>query len=39
MTPLLEVLDARTILKGKLIPGMKKEVGHLISEVAEQLCP
>jgi desumoylating isopeptidase 1 len=46
MMPLLEVLDARTILKGKVDQGglgpgrvVKKDVVNLINEVADQLCP
>ncbi|KAH7926479.1 hypothetical protein BV22DRAFT_1032860 [Leucogyrophana mollusca] len=46
LTPLLEVLQARSILKGKLEKGgcgeggvAKKEVRKLIVEVAEKLCP
>ncbi|KAG2145882.1 PPPDE putative peptidase domain-containing protein [Suillus clintonianus] len=46
LTPLLEVLQARTILKDKLEQGgcgdtgvVKKEVRKLIGEVAEKLCP
>jgi desumoylating isopeptidase 1 len=46
LAPLLEVLQARTVLKGKLESGGcgeagvgKKEVRRLVAEVAEQLCP
>lgn len=46
LTPLLEVLQARRILKGKLERGgcgdagvAKKEVRKIIEEVAEKLCP
>lgn len=46
LTPLLEVLQARKILKEKLERGgcgeagvVKKEVRKLIGEVAEKLCP
>ncbi|KAH7913980.1 PPPDE putative peptidase domain-containing protein [Hygrophoropsis aurantiaca] len=46
LTPLLEVLQARNILEGKLEKGgcgeagvVKKEVRKLIQEIAEKLCP
>ncbi|KIJ62739.1 hypothetical protein HYDPIDRAFT_30327 [Hydnomerulius pinastri MD-312] len=46
LTPLLEILQSRSILKGKLEKGgcgeagvAKKEVRNLILEVAEKLCP
>ncbi|KAJ4481957.1 PPPDE putative peptidase domain-containing protein [Lentinula aciculospora] len=46
MSSLLEVLQARLILKGKLVKGgcgengvSKKDIRKLIEEIAEKLCP
>ncbi|KAF9071216.1 PPPDE putative peptidase domain-containing protein [Rhodocollybia butyracea] len=46
ISPLLEVLQAKTILKGKLAKGgcgetgvSKKDVRKLVEEVADKLCP
>jgi desumoylating isopeptidase 1 len=46
MSPLLEVLQAKIILKGKLQKGGcgengvgKKDVKKLVEEIADKLCP
>lgn len=38
LTPNLEVLDARSVLEGKLPLAARKDVRALVGEVAGQLC-